>query len=203
MNTTRTLVVLAAAAATTLALAGCTAGDSGTSMEGMDHGNDSTESFDAAAAFDDADVMFAQMMIPHHEQAVEMSDTVLAIDGVGDRVIALAEQIKDAQQPEIDQLEAWLDEWGAGAGDSDGMADMGHGDGMMTADDLASLEAATGDDASRLFLEQMIVHHEGAIDMAEAEVADGEHAGAVEMARSIVETQAAEIDEMRDILATL
>ncbi|HEY1104545.1 MAG TPA: DUF305 domain-containing protein, partial [Agromyces sp.] len=144
-------------------------------------------------------------MIPHHEQAVEMSDDLLAKDGVDPAVRELATQVMAAQQPEIDQLNEWLDAWGAGGDSMPGMdhgsgSGMDHGDGMMSEDDLAALADATGAEASRLFLEQMIVHHEGAVEMAESELADGEHSGATEMARTIVDTQTAEIATMRQLL---
>lgn len=187
-----------------LALAGCadTAGSGSESMPGMDHGNDSSSS-EPGADFNDADVMFAQMMIPHHQQAVEMSDMILAKDGIDDGVLALAEDIKAAQQPEIEQLEAWLDAWGADMPNMDSMAGMDHGGGMMSEDDMAALEAASGVEASRLFLEQMIVHHEGAIEMAQDQVADGQNPDAVEMAQTIIDTQTAEITTMQELLTQL
>jgi uncharacterized protein (DUF305 family) len=138
-------------------------------------------------------------MIPHHEQAVEMSDMLLAKDGVDEQVRDLATQIKDAQQPEIDQLRQWLSEWGQEETD---MGGMNHG-GMMSDAEMAALEAATGAEASGLFLEQMTVHHEGAIEMAQAEVDDGVNADATTMAEAIVATQTDEIALMRDLLANL
>lgn len=190
-----------------LALAGCstTAESDHSSMPGMDHSASEAPGADASAAdANAADVMFAAMMIPHHEQAVEMADLVLGKDGIDPRVVDLAERIKAAQGPEVETMQEWLDDWGMDPDDAmsgdDGM--MGHGDGMMSADDMESLEAANGDEASRLFLEQMIVHHEGAVDMAEAQVADGQNADAVALAESIIETQTDEIAEMKDLLAT-
>ena len=162
----------------------------------MDH---STSDAPLAGA-NEADAMFASMMIVHHEQAVEMSDIVLAKDDVDPRVTDLAERIKAAQAPEIEQLQGWLDDWGAEAGDP---AEMDHGDGMMSDDELAALEAAAGPEAARLFLAQMIARHEGAGEMAETEVADGENADAVALAQDIVDAQTAEIAEMKEILATL
>jgi uncharacterized protein (DUF305 family) len=152
---------------------------------------------DGGADFTDADVMFAQMMIPHHEQAMEMSDLVLGKDGVDPQVTELAAQIKAAQGPEIDQLEEWLESWGADrAGEH-----AGHGmSGMLSEEDMQALADAEGADAGRLFLEQMIAHHEGAVSMAQAQIEDGRHEGAVEMARAIVETQTAEIETMRELL---
>lgn len=199
----RTAATAALALATALALAGCanTDGSGSDRMPGMDHDGDSSASVDAD--FNQADVMFAQMMIPHHEQAIEMADMVLAKDGIDPGVTSLAEDIKAAQQPEIDQLETWLDGWGMDMGDMDGMDGMDHGGGMMSDDDMAALEAATGDEASRLFLEQMTEHHEGAIEMAQDEVDDGQNADAVALAQSIIETQTAEIAQMEQLLADL
>ena len=147
-----------------------------------------------------ADVMFATMMIPHHVQAIEMSDTVLEKEGVDPEVAALAERIKAAQQPEITQMEAWLDEWGAPAAH---MSGMGHGSGMMSDEAMQALEAASGPEASRLFLEQMIVHHEGAIEMAEAELDNGQDPEAIALAEKIIADQTAEIAQMRQLLSEL
>jgi uncharacterized protein (DUF305 family) len=153
-----------------------------------------------------ADVMFVQMMIPHHEGAIEMSDVLLAKSGVEPEVVELAEQIKAAQGPEIEQMKQWLDDWGMPAmGDSmDGMdhGGMGGMDGMagMTEEDMQALEDASGPEAGDLFLEQMIVHHEGAIEMADDVLADGEHAGVRELAENIIASQTAEIELMRSML---
>ncbi|MBO0981183.1 DUF305 domain-containing protein [Microbacterium sp. SD291] len=182
-----------------LALAGCAPAESGdhSTMPGMDHS--ASDAPDSAGA-NDADAMFASMMIVHHEQAVEMSDRVLGKDGVDPRVVDLAERIKAAQAPEIEKMQGWLSDWGVSA---ESGAPMEHGEGMMTEDDMAALDAASGAEASRLFLEQMIVHHEGAIEMAETQIAEGESADAVALAEDIVAAQGAEIAEMREILATL
>lgn len=179
-----------------------------TGMNAMDHGGAASSTPSGAAtdeassvSFSVADVSFAQMMIPHHEQAVEMSDVILAKTGIDARVVELAEQIKAAQAPEIEQLTEWLAEWDAPA---DPMAGMDHSmDGMMSAEDMAALAAAEATEASRLFLEQMIVHHEGAIDMAEVELSSGENADAVAMADAIVSTQSGEIALMKEILGSL
>lgn len=150
-----------------------------------------------------ADVMFVQMMIPHHEGAIEMSDVLLAKSGVDPEVIALAEQIKAAQGPEIEQMKAWLDDWGVPQM-NDGMDGMDHG-GMggtdgMSEEDMQALEDATGPEAGDLFLEQMIVHHAGAIDMAEEVLDDGQHPAVRELAENIIASQAAEIEQMRSML---
>jgi uncharacterized protein (DUF305 family) len=148
--------------------------------------------------------MFAQHMIPHHQQAVEMSDTLLAKQGIDLRVIELASQIKAAQGPEIQQMQGWLTQWGgpamppmSGHGDMPGMS------GMMSEQDMTALKDAPGVDASKLFLTQMIAHHEGAITMAQTEIKDGQYPAAVAMAHAIVATQQQEIDTMKGILATL
>ncbi len=192
-------------AAAALALAGCADGSGSQSMPGMDHGSSSSPSSSSTvtADFNDADVMFAQMMIPHHQQAVEMADMILNKEGIDPGVLTLASDIKAAQQPEIDQLQSWLDEWGADMPDMDSMEGMDHGGGMMSEDDMAALEAATGAEASRLFLEQMTMHHEGAIEMAQDEVDNGQNPDAVEMAQTIVDTQTAEIAQMQELLAQL
>lgn len=196
MLKTRKLLLAPAAVAIALALSGCAGG----SMPGMDMGDsDAPNSSESATAeFNSADVMFAQMMIPHHEQAVAMSDMLLAKEGIDPRVIDLATQIKDAQQPEIDQLRDWLDGWGQ---EESGMSGMDGG--MMSDDDMAALENATGPEAARLFLEQMTVHHESAIEMARAEVEDGQNADAKAMAETIVATQTEELATMQELLASL
>lgn len=200
---TRTAATAALTLATALILAGCAAGTTsgGGSMPGMDHGSSSSSATPAQSAdANEADVMFASMMIEHHTQAIEMSDTLLSKDGIDERVTALAEQIKAAQEPEIAQMEGWLEDWGAS---SSGMGSMDHGSGMMSEDDMQSLEQATGTDAARLFLQQMIEHHRGAIDMAQEEATNGQNSDAVALANTIIEAQTSEIATMEELLATL
>ena len=158
----------------------------------------------AAEAHNDADVMFAQHMISHHTQAIEMSDTLLAKQGIDPRVTELANQIKAAQGPEIQQMQGWLTQWGtpsmppmSGHGDMAGMS------GMMSEQDMTALKDTQGVDASKLFLTQMIAHHEGAITMAQNEIKDGQYPAALELARAIVTAQKKEIDTMKGILTTL
>lgn len=152
-----------------------------------------------------ADLMFVQMMIPHHEGAIEMSDLLLAKSGIDAEVVELAEQIKAAQGPEIEQMEAWLDDWGMPQMD-DSMDGMDHGGmgGMdgMTEEDLEALESASGPKAAELFLRQMIAHHEGAIEMAEEVLDDGDHPGVRALAESIIVSQAAEIELMSSMLGS-
>lgn len=155
------------------------------------------------AQHNEQDVMFAQMMIPHHQQAIEMSDILLANDGAMPEVASLAEEIKDAQAPEIDTLTSWLTEWGADPAEEMDHGDMSTDSGMMSEEDLANLESATGPEVNRLFLEQMIMHHEGAIAMAQDQVDNGQNPDAIALAENIIATQEEEIATMGSILGTL
>ncbi|CDP89931.1 MULTISPECIES: DUF305 domain-containing protein [Mycolicibacterium] len=165
----------------------------------------------AAEAHNDADVMFSQHMIPHHQQAVEMSDVLLAKQGIDPRVTDLATQIKGAQAPEIEQMQGWLKQWGnppMPPMPQPGHGDMGHGDmpamqGMVSEADMTALRNAQGAEAAKLYLTHMIAHHEGAITMAQDEIKDGQYPAAVELAHAIVDTQQQEIDTMRQILGSL
>jgi uncharacterized protein (DUF305 family) len=134
--------------------------------------------------------MFAEMMIPHHQQAIEMSDLALK-NSTNPEILALAQEIKDAQAPEIEQMKSW----GASS-----MAHMGHMmDGMLSDEEMSALAAASGSEFDRLFLEGMIKHHEGAIDMAEM-VIDSKKAEVAALANAIIEAQRAEIATMKELL---
>ncbi|MDQ1181639.1 DUF305 domain-containing protein [Rhodococcus sp. SORGH_AS_0301] len=201
-----TVTTLAAAAIGVALVAGCGDDGSSASMEGHSMGSSSMESApsqDPAADFADADVAFASMMYPHHAQAVEMASMV---DGrsTNPDVVTLADEIADAQGPEMDQLASWLAEWGqpspsATPDDMQGM-DHGSGSGMMSSQDMASLTALSGDEFDQRWLTMMIDHHRGAVAMAETEIEEGSNDDAVAMARTIVETQNAEIARMEQLL---
>ncbi len=192
----------------TLVLAGCNNGMSDMPMGGDQtmapsssaNGSPATAT-SANANFNPADVMFAQMMIPHHTQAVAMSDMLLTKSGLNADVQTLATQIKAAQQPEIEQLQGWLTTWGVPTMDPSGggMGGM-NDDGMATPEELRTLGAADGGDAQKLYLELMIKHHEGAIGMARAETANGKFPDAIKLARSIATTQQAEITQMTKLV---
>ncbi len=208
-TTARSTVLTGALLAGGLAVAGCS-GDGGhegmSGMSGSSSASASAGASDAAAQFNDADVTFAQGMLPHHQQAVEMSQ--LAADRAADsRVEDLAARIEAAQAPEIETLSGWLEAWGAEATDSSGTdhGSMGHGDmgGMMTAEDMAALAEASGASFDRLFLEQMTAHHRGAVQMAETEIAEGQNPDAIAMAETIRDTQNDEIAEMEQLLTEL
>ncbi|TFD78360.1 DUF305 domain-containing protein [Cryobacterium fucosi] len=198
-RTSRISLLTLAAIATALTLSACSGATTGTGS-GESAGPSSTADASAADA-STADIEFAQMMIPHHEQAVQMSEGMLAKANVDPRVTALATTIKAAQAPEITRMKAWLKAWGA---PTDSMAEMDHGtDGMMSDADMMTLDNATGPDADRIYLTQMVAHHKGAIAMAKTELADGKDADALALAEAIVASQTEEIAVMTDLLATL
>ncbi|MGE0218386.1 DUF305 domain-containing protein [Mycolicibacterium sp.] len=214
------LSVGAAVVGATLALlfAGCTSqGGESTPAEhehstgqehGADHEHGPTPQADGAEsdAHNEADVTFARDMIPHHEQAIVMSDIILAKPDIDPRVTELATQIKAAQGPEITTMQGWLTDWGVptpsghdGHGGTSGHAEMG----MMTDQQLEQLRQAQGADAARQFLDGMIVHHEGAVRMAQTEIDTGQAPQAIDLAHEIIETQQREIATMKEILGSL
>lgn len=168
---------------------------------------------DSDADFNDADVTFVQGMIPHHQQALEMTD-LAETRAESDEVKDLAVQIAEAQGPEIETMQGFLEEWGAEetGGDTDdmegGMDDMEGGSeaemggGMMSEDEMADLEGAEGAKFDEMFLTMMIAHHEGAVEMAQTEIDEGQSTDAVALAEDIIEVQEAEIDEMNGLLET-
>ena len=196
------LTLSATAIAGALALAGCSTGasaPSATSMPGMGQGMVSSSAPAAATEHNDADTMFAQGMIPHHEQAVQMSEMMLQKKDIPAAVTDLAIRIKAAQAPEIQTMSDWLKAWNESAT----MASDHTMDGMMGVDDLKQLDSAQGTEAARLFLKQMVAHHEGAVMMAQTEMSQGKNADAIKLSKNIVTAQEAEIKEMQDLLATL
>lgn len=203
-TTTRRLALPALALASTLALTAC--GDDSASVGSSSGGHGGGHSRGAAGPAADlggpADVSFLTGMRPHHAQAVEMSDIVLAADPPAE-VAALARRIREAQSPEITQMEGMLRALGEPTdGGAHGGHSAGHG-GMMGDEELAALRAADGVEAARLFLEAMIRHHEGAIEASDAQIAAGTYPPAVELAKQIKAAQAAEIVEMRALLERL
>ncbi len=147
--------------------------------------------------FDMNDVMFAQMMIPHHSQAVELA-TLAESNTTTAAILDLAARIKGAQQPEIDTMTAWLAAAGAMM---DGHAAHGMSmPGLVSDADMAALEQATGAEFDALFLSHMIQHHEGAIDMANDVLATTVNDEVSALATAIVAAQTAEIVEMTGLL---
>jgi len=160
------------------------------------------ESGDSPAVdFNDDDVMFAQMMIPHHEQAIELSD--IALDpavGASDTVRALAEQIKSAQDPEIDQMKSLLSAWGESMMMDSSIDHSTMMNGMLSLEELDNLSQLRGAEFDAAWLEAMIAHHEGAIQMAQDALDSGSNADVRALCEAIIAGQQAEIDEMRNLL---
>ncbi|MBW0109202.1 DUF305 domain-containing protein, partial [Pseudonocardia sp. KRD-182] len=189
--------LLAATAVAGLALAGCASG-ADTAAPGSTGSGSSTAA--AQTTQNDADVTFAQGMIPHHRQAVEMAE-LAAGRSENPEVLDLAARIGAAQGPEIETMTGWLQEWGAEVpaegdmGDMGGMAGMGSGEGMggmMTPEQMQGLEQATGAAFDRMFLEMMVGHHRSAVEMAQVELDEGADPEALALAQTIIDTQQAE-----------
>jgi len=156
-------------------------------LNGCASGDGSNSSFSAD------DQMFAAMMIPHHEQAIEMADIALG-KSADPEILALANEIKAAQGPEIEQMKSW--------GSSKTGSHAGHmmDEGMLSYDEMAQLKDANGAEFDRLFLEGMIKHHQGAIQMADM-IIDSVNEEAALLGKNIVDSQSAEIERMRQLLS--
>lgn len=233
MTTKTRLGVAAIAASLAFVLAACSGGTQSatatsdtTTTSARSTGSPASISAGATATFNAADVAFAQMMIVHHQGAIQMADLAPSRAQNQD-VLALASRIKAAQAPEIDQMTSWLTAWGAAAPSmmagsaTSGMGGMDHGGmdmggtasvaessamsmpGMMSGDQMQQLESASGAAFDKMFLELMIVHHQGAVEMAETEIADGSNPEAVALAQKIKSDQTAEIAEIQALLQTL
>lgn len=155
------------------------------------------------AAHNEADIQFAQGMIPHHQQAVEMAE-LAATRAANAQVKELAAKIAAAQAPEITIMTGWLTTWGAPMPSTEGGHDP-HGGmpGMMSDADMAGLEKASGAAFDRMFLDLMIKHHEGALGMAAAEQQRGQQPEAKALAKKIETDQTAEIAQMKTLLSTI
>lgn len=171
-------------------------------------GNDD-EAGSSPAAHNQADIEFVQGMIPHHEQAVTMSE-LAASRAASPGVKTLAARIQAAQAPEITQMKGFLNDWGVKeeSGGMSGMSGMGGGGvgghpGMLGDDDLGRLKAAKGQDFDRMFLQGMIGHHRGAITAAQTEQAKGQALEAKALAGEIIKAQQAEIAEMEKLLTSV
>jgi uncharacterized protein (DUF305 family) len=207
MTDTRTLVRRAALAATAvtaaLVLAAC-GGDGGSDTAA--DAPASSSAGEEAGAHNDQDVSFAQGMIPHHQQALQMAEMAAGRASAAE-VKDLASRIRQAQDPEIRTMSEWLKAWGeevpsaapgmdhsGGHGAGSGMA------GMMDDKDMDKLSKASGKAFDTLFLTLMVEHHEGAVKMAETEKSDGRYGPATKLADAVVTAQTAEIEEMNKLL---
>ena len=219
---------MSAAAGSTMSTPGSMMSDSGSAMMSAT----ATATAAAAAAdaqHNAADLTFAQQMIVHHQDAIETADLAPSRAG-SQQVKDLAVRIKAAQGPEIEQLQGWLTTWAAAmpkssdVSSSDDTSGMDHGmtgmvtdgemtsggasttmsmPGMMNAAEMQQLTDASGTEFDRLFLQQMIVHHQGALEMADVEIVQGSNTAALALAESIKTSQTAEISEMQQMLQTL
>ncbi|WP_283138477.1 DUF305 domain-containing protein [Rhizohabitans arisaemae] len=148
-----------------------------------------------------ADVQYVENMILHHRQALDMSD-LAPTRAANQQVKAIASRIKDSQEPEIKAMAAWLT-------NQDLQVPEHHSGthpnmpGMATPDQLTALRAATGPAFDKAYLELMIVHHQGAVTMAEQLLLNGSHVMVEEMAKDVVSVQTGEINRLRAIQARL
>ncbi|EGX61042.1 MULTISPECIES: DUF305 domain-containing protein [Streptomyces] len=194
----RTAIAVTAGAAA-LVLSAC--GGGGHDMSSM--GSDSSPSATASAKagdHNDQDVSFAEEMIQHHRQAVDMAE--LAADRASSQEVKdLATKIKGAQDPEIETMSGWLTSWGEEVPqDMSGMDMSSSTPGMMGMEDMDMLEKASGAEFDKMFLEMMVKHHEGAIKMAKTQKADGKYGPAVKLADDVITAQTAEIEQMKKML---
>lgn len=195
MRTRRTLVALAAASLGLAACGGSTKEEaSPTTAATASPSPASTAAGAPASAFNDADVTFAQGMIPHHEGAIEMAD--IALDpaiGASPQVQELSRQIKAAQDPEIKQLAALLTSWGKPMAmdmSADQMAAM---DGMMSAESMDALNGMKGAEFDKAWAQMMVEHHKGAIAMAQTVKAAGANPEILALADAVIAGQQAEL----------
>ena len=204
-TTTTTSSGPAAATTTTSAAAGSTTSTPGAMMSGSGSAMMSAAPSTADGQHNAADVAFAQQMIVHHQGAIEMADLAPS-RAASQQVKDLAGRIKAAQGPEIQQMQGWLGMGGMGSQGqmtSGGVTTTMSMPGMMSDADMQQLTAASGTDFDRLFLQQMIVHHQGALEMADTELAQGSYPAALALAQSIKTSQTAEITEMQQMLQAL
>lgn len=202
MMITPRLRLATGALALTAFLAGC-----GDSTQPAGGGSTATvaDSEQAAQEHNEADTMFAQMMIVHHEGAIEMAQLAQE-KAVTSEVQELAGQIEQAQGPEIELMQSWLQQWGEPTASDDDMAHMGHGDssgirmdGMSQEEAMAELEGLSGEAFDARFLELMIEHHRGAVTMAQTALDEGQHPDVQELAEQVVTDQEAEIERMEQL----
>ena len=201
----RRLTVAVGATALAVVLAACGTAPGSSESEETSATPTAAESIETGdvAGHNAADTEFVQMMIVHHEGAIEMADLIVERAQI-EQVRELGERVRDAQGPEIEQMTGWLESWGEelpaeaehGAMDHGGM-DMG---GMDQQEAMEAIRNAEGAEADRVFLELMIEHHRGAIEMAQAQVDNGQHPDAIALAEDIITAQEAEITEMEQML---
>jgi uncharacterized protein (DUF305 family) len=150
-------------------------------------------------------------MIQHHAQALSMVDLTIGRQ-LDPEFQQVAEGIRAAQGPEIEQMTDWLTDWDQPIPETMRDHANAHGEsememdsdmpGTMSAEEMAGLEAAKGAEFQQMWLEMMIEHHEGAIEMAQTEQSEGNRADALELAGTIESTQQEEISTMGSLLGS-
>ncbi|MDZ4232680.1 MAG: DUF305 domain-containing protein [Dietzia sp.] len=193
------------AVATAVLLAGC-GGTEDSAGEGGGSGIPETAVITGEpAGYNADDVAFATNMIPHHQQAIELSNLV-PDHSTNPELASLAGQIAATQQPEINIMNVFLVQWNENPDigvDSDGEGHAGHGQtmqGMVDDATIAKLESLRGPEFDRLWLQSMISQHQGAVAMAKSEIADGKNVDAIAVAETIVAGQDAQIGQMTRML---
>ncbi|MGZ4436679.1 MAG: DUF305 domain-containing protein [Nocardioidaceae bacterium] len=200
----KTLALAALPVAAILTVTGCAGQDVGAASPHSGHSNMSGMPGmpSTASPHSKQDIAFAQGMIPHHQQAIVMAKLAAAHAGSA-QVKQLAARIRAAQGPEIKTMTRWLKSWGARTSMSGmGGMDMGRMPGMMSKAEMKRLSHAGGADFDRMFLRGMITHHEGALTMAQDEIAKGKNPDAITLAKRIKAAQTKEIALMRTMLAS-
>jgi len=186
----RTLPLFAAPLlAATLLLAGCSPTETSPTETML---SERTDAMPAEA--NDTDVHFLGMMVPHHQQAIDMSDVLLASDVDDPALRDLAQRIRDGQQRENGQMNAWADEWGI---DADMELHSRHiANGMVSPGVYESFTTLEGEALRTRFLELMHFHHQEVIAMTQDQVDNGGYAPLREMAAEMITVQTAEMAEM-------
>lgn len=189
----RKLVISTALLISALSVTGCTSTQKSTDA----HHGSTMMGTSNESAFSAADIMFAQMMIPHHQQAVDMG-TLVETRAANPDVKELAAQIKAEQAPEIIQMTSWLKAANASM-TMDHVMGMG---GMLSESDMQELESTSGEAFDSLYLQGMIAHHKGAIQMADM-VMDSSNAAVQALSKAIIQSQTQQITYMETLLGKL
>ncbi|CAJ1510100.1 DUF305 domain-containing protein [[Mycobacterium] burgundiense] len=204
MTRTRLIAILAALA-TAVFMSACSNTSSDEAHDGHtdhSHAEETITVTGEPAGFNAADISFADNMIPHHQQAIELTELVPDRSS-NPELRELAVQIAAAQDPEINTMKAFLVQWKENPDDATGEG--GHGDhagmaGMVDEATMTRLATLSGPEFDTLWLQSMIAHHEGAVQMAEDELANGSNVDAKALAQTIIDGQQAEIAQMKSML---
>jgi uncharacterized protein (DUF305 family) len=180
-------IVAIVALLATMAVSGC--------GRSSDHG----QATGTQPAHNRADVVFATDMLPHHQQALDLS-AMVPDRSIDPALIKLASNIATAQAPEIQKMKGWVVQWSQGADTTSGGQAQTSMHGMVDQATMTKVASSKGVEFDKQWLQAMIGHHRGAVEMAQAEINNGVNTDAVAMAHSIVTTQQAEIDQMSKML---